>query len=76
MRQDSEITEAKRGAWFNSARSQGLVCLICHEVPPLEDRATFFDTGLCAHCAEELSRRDRAALPERAQNTMGSGEIA
>ena len=67
MRPEFELTEAKRGAWFNSARSQGLVCLVCHEVPPLEDRAAFFDTGLCAHCAEELSRRDdRAALPERA----------
>jgi len=67
MRQESEFTEAKRGAWFNSARSQGLVCLICHEVPPLEDRAAFFDTGLCTRCAEDLSRRDRAAAqPEQA----------
>jgi hypothetical protein len=66
MRHEFEITEATRGAWFNTARSQGLVCLVCHEVPPLEDRAAFFDTGLCAHCAEELSRPDRGALPERA----------
>lgn len=66
MRPEPEITEAVRGAWFNSARSQGLVCLICHEVPPLEDRAAFFDTGVCTHCAEELSRRDRAAVTERA----------
>jgi hypothetical protein len=66
MRQESEFTEAKRGAWFNAARSQGLVCLVCHEVPPLEDRAAFFDTGLCARCSEELSRGDRKALPERA----------
>jgi hypothetical protein len=70
MRQEIEITEATRGAWFNSARSQGLVCLICHEVPPLEDRAAFFDTGLCAHCAEELSRRDRAALPKQAERRV------
>ena len=65
MRHEPEITEAKRGAWINSARTQGLVCLVCHEVPPLEDRAAFFDTGLCANCAEELSRADRAAMPER-----------
>ena len=65
MRKEFEITDAKRGAWLSAARTQGLVCLVCHEVPPLEDRAAFFDTGLCAHCAEDLSRSDRAALPER-----------
>lgn len=66
MRQESsEYTEATRGAWLNTARSQGLVCLVCHEVPPLEDRAAFFDTGLCAHCADDLNRGDREALPDR-----------
>jgi hypothetical protein len=57
----SESIEALRNGWVNAARAQGLVCLVCLEVPPLEDRDAYFDTGLCAHCAEDLSRGERVA---------------
>ena len=44
-----------RSAWKTVASAQGLVCLVCREVPALEHRAKFFDTGLCAACAEDLA---------------------
>ena len=40
-------------AWRMRAKVQGLVCLICCEPPPFDERETFFDTGVCAHCAKE-----------------------
>ena len=40
--------------WLQSARAQGLVCQICHEVPAYEERDQFFDTGVCARCAQTI----------------------
>lgn len=37
------------------ASAQGMVCLVCRDVPALEQRGEFYDTGLCAACAEELN---------------------
>jgi hypothetical protein len=48
-------TQTKRAAWRAFASSQGMVCLVCRDVPMLEHRAQFYDTGLCATCADELS---------------------
>jgi hypothetical protein len=44
-----------RTAWKTVASAQGLVCLVCREVPAFEHRAKFYDTGLCAACAENLA---------------------
>lgn len=71
MRHESESADVHRGVWVSHARAQGLVCLICLEVPPLEDRASFFDTGLCAHCAEELS----GPQPTRATPSPGAEAV-
>ncbi len=60
---DAKTMEARRGGWMNAARTQGLVCLVCLEVPPLEDREAYFDTGLCTGCAEDISRSERASAP-------------
>jgi hypothetical protein len=44
----------KRAAWRTRAAAQGLVCLVCGEIPALERRAAFYDTGLCGACAHEI----------------------
>jgi hypothetical protein len=50
---DSEL-EAAREAWRRRAQMQGLFCMGCHEVPALEHRGAFYDTGLCETCARQL----------------------
>lgn len=49
----------QRAAWRTRAAAQGLVCFVCGEIPDLERRGEFYDTGLCGACASELqvSRR-------------------
>jgi hypothetical protein len=47
--------QLKRAAWKRVATAQGLVCLVCRDAPALEQRARFYDTGLCAACAEDLA---------------------
>jgi hypothetical protein len=46
--------------WRETAVRQGLLCLICSEVPSLEHRDAFYDTGLCEACSLELISREAA----------------
>lgn len=47
--------QIKRAAWKVVAAAQGMVCLVCRDVPAFERRGEFYDTGLCAACAEEVN---------------------
>jgi hypothetical protein len=42
--------------WLMRARTQGLVCQICHEPPKYEDRENFFDTGVCEDCSTDFQQ--------------------
>ena len=39
--------------WRQTAVRQGLLCLICTEVPSFEHRAEFYGTGLCEACTRD-----------------------
>ncbi len=47
-------------SWRETAVRQGLLCLVCSEVPSLEHRAAFYDTGLCETCSLDLVSREAA----------------
>ncbi len=47
--------------WRETAVRQGLLCLVCTEVPSLDHRDAFYDTGLCESCSRELISREAAA---------------
>jgi hypothetical protein len=49
--------------WRQTAVRQGLLCLICSEVPSLEHRAAFYDTGVCETCAREQLSAANAPPP-------------
>ncbi|MEW6596296.1 MAG: hypothetical protein AB1429_02255 [Pseudomonadota bacterium] len=55
---DHDLTLA---TWKSQVKAQGLVCLVCGEAPELADRNAFFDTGVCAACAWDMTARERAA---------------
>ncbi len=40
-------------AWRQRAYAQGVLCLICCEPPRFEQRAEFYDTGVCEICSQE-----------------------
>ncbi len=50
--------------WRQTAVRQGLLCLICSEVPRFEHRAEFYDTGLCETCTSEQLSRASAPPPQ------------
>lgn len=54
-------TELSLAAWKRTAKTQGLVCLVCGEAPELEDRDTFFDTGVCCGCAAEMKAKEETS---------------
>jgi hypothetical protein len=47
--------------WRETAVRQGILCLVCSEVPSLEHREAFYDTGLCEICSRELLSKEAAA---------------
>jgi hypothetical protein len=51
-RPDDIEDQAARAAWRRRAQMQGLFCMSCREVPALEHRGDFYDTGLCEACSE------------------------
>lgn len=53
---DNLFNEPVRLAWKRKAEAQGIVCLLCKNVPRLERRAAFFGTGLCARCSDEMEQ--------------------
>lgn len=53
-------TEDMQWSWRETAVRQGLLCLVCSEVPTLEHRAAFYDTGLCEACTRDLLSRESA----------------
>lgn len=57
---DIDLTAA-RMAWRRRAEMQGLFCMGCLEVPALEHRGAFYDTGLCEACSEPPVREPRFA---------------
>ena len=57
----STYSDELQQSWRQTAVRQGLLCLICSEVPSLEYRAEFYDTGLCEACTRE--QFSRAAAP-------------
>jgi len=59
----STYNEELQNNWRQTAMRQGLLCLICSEVPSLEHRAEFYDTGLCEACTRD--QLSRAAAPPR-----------
>jgi hypothetical protein len=59
----STYSEELQNNWRQTAMRQGLLCLICSQVPSLDHRAEFYDTGLCEACTRE--QLSRAAAPAR-----------
>lgn len=55
-RLENDVTDVTRRAWRQMALGQGLVCVVCKNVPKLERRGEFFDTGLCARCSTEINQ--------------------
>jgi hypothetical protein len=53
-------SEALKWTWRETAVRQGILCLVCSQVPSLEHRAEFYDTGLCEDCTRELLSREKA----------------
>jgi hypothetical protein len=53
-------SEELKWTWRETAVRQGLLCLVCSQVPSLEHRAEFYDTGLCEACSRELLSRENA----------------
>lgn len=49
-----EVLTIRREAWRTRAVAQGLFCFVCGEVPSLERRDQYYDTGLCDGCASSL----------------------
>jgi hypothetical protein len=54
------VSSFDQSSWREAAVRQGLLCLVCSEVPSLEHRAAFYDTGLCETCSRELISKDAA----------------
>ena len=54
------ISHDLQPTWRETAVRQGLLCLVCSEVPSLEHREAFYDTGLCEVCSLELVSREAA----------------
>jgi hypothetical protein len=52
-----------QSAWRETAVRQGLLCLVCSEVPSLDHRDAFYDTGLCESCSQELVAAEVGAAP-------------
>ncbi len=50
----------QQSSWRETAVRQGILCLVCSEVPRLEHRAAFYDTGLCETCSLELLSKESA----------------
>ena len=51
-----------QSTWRQTALRQGILCLVCSEVPNLEYRDAFYDTGLCETCSREMVSKE-AAVP-------------
>jgi hypothetical protein len=49
---------AARDQWRRLAVMQGMLCIGCSEIPALEHRHAFYDTGLCEACAAGMSEAD------------------
>ena len=47
---DLEMQIARR-AWRERAAREGIYCFDCLDVPALEHRQAYYDTGLCERCA-------------------------
>ncbi len=48
--------EAREAAWERKAEYKDWRCQTCGEIPPFEERETFFETGSCAHCEARYQR--------------------
>ena len=48
---------AAQDQWRRIAAMQGMLCMSCLEIPALEHRHAFYDTGLCESCAEGLGEQ-------------------
>ena len=57
MGRDREEAEDAAGRWKTAARINDYHCARCGEVPPYEERDTYFETGLCDWC-RHMSEKD------------------
>ena len=47
-------SQDQQWTWRQTAMRQGILCLVCSQVPNLEYRDAFYDTGLCETCSREM----------------------
>jgi hypothetical protein len=55
LRHEELELQAARDQWRRLASMQGMLCISCLEVPSLEHRHAFYDTGLCEECCRSLA---------------------
>ena len=54
-------SQDQQWTWRQTALRQGILCLVCSQVPNLDYRDAFYDTGLCETCSREMVSKDAAA---------------
>ncbi len=54
-------SQDQQWTWRQTALRQGILCLVCSQVPSLDYRDAFYDTGLCETCSSEMVSRDAAS---------------
>jgi hypothetical protein len=55
LKDDAESSAAR---WNTAARIKGYRCLVCGEIPPYEERETYFNTKLCDWCRHQSEKDD------------------
>jgi len=54
---DKEDLEDAAGRWKTAASINDYRCIRCGEIPPYEERETYFDTKMCDWC-RHMSEKD------------------
>ena len=54
------VSQDPQWTWRQTALRQGLLCLVCSNVPSLDHRDAFYDTGVCETCSREMVSREAA----------------
>lgn len=54
----SKDTETSAAKWHTAARINGYSCIVCGNIPPYEERETYFRTKLCDWCRHQSEKDD------------------
>jgi hypothetical protein len=51
--------EDREDRWHRAAQIKGYKCELCGNVPPYEERETYFETKVCGYCAHKMEQLNR-----------------